>query len=145
MDRCAHFDILCFIMSPDASTPLPLGFDRREYYRITIMLPICLQAETDTTEGTLVEKSVNLSAGGIGLVVNRPFQPNDILSCTLLLAEQVPFKSSIEVVRVDPLPYPPDTYRLHARFIEMTREYRELLVRHILQFQREHLTKHYSV
>jgi len=138
------FDILFSIMSPDAATPPSPETDRREYYRITVMLPICLQAKTDTTEGTLVEKSVNLSAGGIGLVVNRPFQPNDILSCTLLLAEQVPFKSSIEVVRVDSLPYPPDTYRLHARFIEMTRENRELLVRHILQFQREHLTKHYS-
>lgn len=132
-------------MSPDAATPPSPEIDRREYYRITVTLPICLQTQTDATEGTLIEKSVNLSAGGIGLVVNRPFQPNDILSCTLLLAEQVPFKSSIEVVRVDSLPYPPDTYRLHARFIEMTRENRELLVRHILQFQREHLTKHYSV
>jgi c-di-GMP-binding flagellar brake protein YcgR len=145
MDRRAHFDILISIMSPDASTPSPLGSDRREYYRITITLPICLQTETDATEGTFIEKSVNLSAGGIGLVVNIPYHPNDILSCTLLLAEQVLFKSSIEVVRVDSLPYPPNTYRLHARFIEMTRENRELLVRHILQFQREHLTRHYSV
>ncbi|MDH4078245.1 MAG: PilZ domain-containing protein [Nitrospira sp.] len=131
-------------MSSDPSTPPPLDSERREYYRITITLPICLQAETDVTEGVLIEKSVNLSAGGIGLVVNRPFQPNEILSCTLLLAEQVRFTSPIEVLRVDSLPYPPDTYRLHARFIEMSRENRELLVRHILQFQREHLTRHYS-
>jgi c-di-GMP-binding flagellar brake protein YcgR len=132
-------------MASDTPTPPTTGRERREFYRITITLPICLQTETDATEGTLIEKSVNLSAGGIGLVVNTPFYPNDILSCTLLLAEQVPFKSSIEVVRVDSLPYPPDSYRLHARFIEMTRENRELLVRHILQFQREHLTRHYSV
>ncbi|NGZ01646.1 MAG: hypothetical protein CV090_01180 [Nitrospira sp. WS238] len=144
MDRCAHFDILCFIMASDEPNRLSLGADRREYYRITITLPICLQVETDATECTFVEKSVNLSAGGIGLVVNRPFQPNDLLSCTLLLAEQVPFQSSIEVLRVDTLPYPPDTYRLHARFVEMTRDNRELLVRHILQLQREHLTRHYS-
>ncbi len=145
MDRCAQFDILCFIMSSDEPTRRSLESDRREYYRITITLPICLQAETDATEETPVEKSVNLSAGGIGLVVNKPFQPNTILSCTLLLAEQARFTSPIEVLRVDALPYPPDTYRLHARFIEMTRENRELLVRHILQFQREHLSKHYSV
>ena len=145
MDRCGHFDILCFIMSSDEPTRPSLESERREYYRITITLPICLQAETDATEDALIEKSVNLSAGGIGLIVNRPLQPNEILSCTILLAEQVPFKSLIEVLRVDPLPYPPDTYRLHARFIDMTRENRELLVRHILQFQREHLTKHYSV
>jgi c-di-GMP-binding flagellar brake protein YcgR len=145
MDQHAHFDILSSIMPPDASSPPSLGSDRREYYRITVTLPVCLQTETDATEGTLVEKSVNLSAGGIGLVVSTPFQPNDILSCALLLGMQAPFKSSIEVVRVDSLPYPPNTYRLHARFIGMTRENRELLVRHILQFQREHLTKHYSV
>ncbi len=145
MDQCGHFDILCFIMSSDEPTRPSLESERREYYRITITLPICLQVKTDTTEGALIEKSVNLSAGGIGLVVNRPFQANDILSCTLLLAEQVRFTSPIEVLRVDPLPYPPDTYRLHARFIDMTSENRELLVRHILQFQREHLTKHYSV
>ncbi|MBX3318526.1 MAG: PilZ domain-containing protein [Nitrospira sp.] len=131
-------------MSSDEPTRPSLESERREYYRITITLPICLQTETDTPEGALIEKSVNLSAGGIGLVVNRPFPPNEILSCTLLLAEQVRFTSPIEVLRVDPLPYPPDTYRLHARFIDMTRENRELLVRHILQFQREHLTRHYS-
>lgn len=131
-------------MSSDEPTRPSLESERREYYRITITLPICLQTETNTSEGSLIEKSVNLSAGGIGLVVNRPFPPNETLSCTLLLAEQVRFTSPIEVLRVDPLPYPPDTYRLHARFIDMTRENRELLVRHILQFQREHLTRHYS-
>lgn len=132
-------------MASDAAPRLPLESDRREYYRITVTLPICLQAGTDASEGPFIEKSVNLSAGGIGLVVNKPFQPNEILSCTVLLAEQVRFTSPIEVLRVDTIPYPPDTYRLHARFIEMTRDNRELLVRHILQFQREHLTKHYLV
>lgn len=144
MDRCGHFDILGFIMSSDEPTRPSLESERREYYRITVSLPICLQTVTDAAEGALIEKSVNLSAGGIGLVVNRTFQPNALLSCTLLLAEQVRFTSPIEVLRVDPLPYPPDTYRLHARFIDMTRENRELLVRHILQFQREHLSRHYS-
>lgn len=145
MVRCTYFDILCFIMPSNEPTRPPLASERREYYRITVTLPISLQAETDATGGTLIERSVNLSAGGIGLVVNRPFNPNEILSCTLLLAEQIRFTSSIEVLRVDVLPYPPNTYRLHARFIELTKENRELLVRYILQFQREHLTKHYSV
>jgi c-di-GMP-binding flagellar brake protein YcgR len=131
-------------MPSDAPAPPSSARDRREYYRITVTLPICLQHETDTTEGTPAEKSVNLSAGGIGLVVNALFQPNEVLSCTLILSEQVSFKSSIEVLRVDPLPYPLGTYRLHARFIGMTMQNRELLVRHILQFQREHLNKHYS-
>ncbi len=131
-------------MASDTTTPQPSGRDRREYYRITITLPISLQAETDSIEGELTEQSVNLSAGGIGLVVNHPFEANEILSCTLLLSDQAPFKSPIEVLRVDPLPYPPGIYRLHARFVRMTLQNRDLLVRHILQFQRDHLTKHYS-
>jgi hypothetical protein len=47
-------------------------------------------------------------------------------------------------LRLDPVPYPADTYRLHARFIRMTSQSRELLIRHILGFQRDHLNRHYS-
>ncbi len=96
------------------------------------------------TEGTITEKSVNLSAGGIGLVVNIPYQANEVLACTLLLPDQAPFTASIEVLRVDPLPSPPNTYRLHARFIRLTSVEREMLVRCVLQLQRAHLNKHYS-
>jgi hypothetical protein len=35
-------------------------------------------------------------------------------------------------------------YRLHARFVGMTAQDRELLVRYILRFQRDHLQEHYS-
>jgi c-di-GMP-binding flagellar brake protein YcgR len=144
MDQCSHFGILFPTMPPDPPAQPSSPRERREYYRITITLPICIQTEADITEGNFTETSVNLSAGGIGLVVHQVYQPNEILSCTLFLADQVPFKSPIEVLRVDPLPYPPGIYRLHARFVGMTMQSRELLVRHILQFQRDHLTRHYS-
>ena len=144
MDLLAHFDILTPIMAAPPPTLEPSGRDRREYYRITVTLPICLQPETETIEGELVKQSVNLSAGGIGLTLNSLFQPEAILSCTLLFPDQVLFKSFIEVLRVDPVAYPLNTYRLHGRFIRLTRDDREQLVRYILQFQREHLSKHYS-
>jgi hypothetical protein len=145
MDLFARFDILVHTMPPDTPTSPPSPRDRRDYYRITVTLPICLQPETATIEGELVTQPVNLSAGGIGLRTDTPFQPDSILSCTLLFPDQVVFKSFIEVLRVVPTAYPPNTYRLHARFIRMTTDNREQLVRYILQFQREHLTKHYSV
>jgi c-di-GMP-binding flagellar brake protein YcgR len=132
-------------MPPDTQASQPSPKDRREFYRITVTLPICLQRESDTTEETLVQRSVNISGGGIGITIDQPFQANEILSCTLLLPGQVLFKSSLEVLRVDPIIYPPNTYRLHGRFVRMTGQDQELLIRHILQFQREHLTKHYSV
>ena len=43
-----------------------------------------------------------------------------------------------------PLPYQINTYRLHARFVRMTTQNQELLIRHILGFQRSHLENHYS-
>jgi c-di-GMP-binding flagellar brake protein YcgR len=144
MDRGSYFGILRSIMSAEGPAPPPTGREWRDYYRITVTLPIRLQPETDMTEGTITEKSVNLSAGGIGLVVNIPYQANEVLACTLLLPDQAPFTASIEVLRVDPLPSPPNTYRLHARFIRLTSVEREMLVRCVLQLQRAHLNKHYS-
>lgn len=139
-----HFGILLHTMPSDTPTPQPSGRERREYYRITVTLPICLQQEAAETEGTLVERSVNISAGGIGVILDQTFEVNDILSCTLLLPDQALFKSHLEVLRVDSIAYPLNTYRLHGRFVRMANPVRELLIRHIIQFQREHLTKHYS-
>jgi c-di-GMP-binding flagellar brake protein YcgR len=144
MDWAFRFGILLPTMASDNTTPQPSGRERREYYRITVTLPICLQQETTETEGPLVERAVNISAGGIGITLNQVFEANAILSCTLLLPGEVLFKSYLEVLRVDPIPYPLNTYRLHGRFIRMATADRELLTRHIIQFQREHLNKHYS-
>lgn len=132
--------------SDTSDTPAsePTGKDRRAYFRINVDLPICIQPETDTTEATFTEQSVNISGGGIGVVVNTDYRPSEILSLTLLLPDHVIFKSHMEVLRVDPLPYRPGTYRLHARFVKMTTQNQELLIRYIMRFQREHLQGHYS-
>ena len=131
-------------MPPDTPASQPSPADRREFYRITVTLPICLQPESDTAEAALVQRSVNISGGGIGVTLNQTFEVNEVLSCTLLLPGQVLFRSYIEVLRVDPIAYPLNTYRLHGRFVRMANRDRELLIRHILKFQREHLNKHYS-
>jgi c-di-GMP-binding flagellar brake protein YcgR len=130
-------------MSSDTPPSQTSGRDRREYYRITVTLPISIQPETDNTEFELIEKPVNISGGGVGLTVNTPYQPDEILLLTLRLPDHVLFKAFIEILRLDPIPYPADTYRLHARFIRMTSQSRELLIRHILSFQRDLLNKHY--
>ena len=106
-------------------------------------MPVSIQAETDTTEAELIEKSVNISGGGIGLTVNRVYNPDEILSLTLILPGQVIFKAYAEVLRLEPIPHHVDTYRLHTRFVRMTTQNQELLIGHILRFQRDHLEKHY--
>ena len=138
------FVILASTMPPDMPSQ-PSGRERREFYRITVLLPICIQLETDEAEGEFTEKSVNLSGGGVGVTVIERYTPGEVLSLTLLLPEQVPFKSSIEVLRLDPLPVPGGAHRLHARFVRMTSQNRELLIRYIVRFQRDHLQEHYSV
>jgi len=130
---------------PPATPTLPSSFeDRRDYYRITVVLPISIQVETDITEGEFIEKAVNISGGGIGMTVNLPCNPSQILSLTLRFPDRVIFKAYIEVLRQDPIAYPAHTYRLHARFVRMTVQNRELLIRYIMGFQRDHLERHYS-
>jgi c-di-GMP-binding flagellar brake protein YcgR len=131
-------------MPSDAPASQPSGRDRREYYRITVTLPIRIQLETDTTEGTFIKQSVNLSGGGLGITISTAYQPSDLLSITLHLPDHGPFTAFAEVLRLDPIPYPEGTYRLHARFVRMSPQDREVLLRHILQFQRDHLQSHYS-
>ncbi|NOS82038.1 MAG: hypothetical protein E8D46_16425 [Nitrospira sp.] len=131
-------------MPSDAPTSQLSAIDRRTYFRINAILPISIQTEADTTEGAFIEKSVNISGGGIGVIVNVAYKPDEILSLTLILPDKVIFKTYAEVLRLDPLPYQLDTYRLHARFVRMTTQNQELLIRHILRFQRDHLEKHYS-
>lgn len=131
-------------MASDSPTSQSFPRDRREFYRITSTLSIRLQLETDPSGGPFSRIPVNLSAGGIGVTLNTAFQANDILLCTLLLADQEPFKAYVEVLRIDPIYNPPHTFRLHGRFIRMSAPEREFLVRTILHLQREHLSKHYS-
>lgn len=140
----ADFAILDRTMASEIPPSQPSGRDRREYYRITVTLPIRIQPEADSTEGELTEKSVNISGGGFGVTVTTVYQPNDILSVTLRLPDHGLFTSLAEVLRLDPIAYPGGTYRLHARFVRMPSHDRELLIRHIVLFQRDHLAKHYS-
>jgi c-di-GMP-binding flagellar brake protein YcgR len=129
-------------MSPD--TPSSFA-DRRAYYRINVMVTMCLQAETDDTQGELLERTVNLSGGGIGVVVNTLYQPQDILALTMRFPDQVIFKASIEVLRVDLIEaHHIRTYRLHARFVKMAAQDQERLIQYVMRFQREHLARHYS-
>lgn len=131
-------------MPSDTPTSKPSPRDRRAYFRVNVVLPISIQPEMDTTEGEFVEKSVNISGGGIGVTVTAAYKPDEILSLTLILPDKVIFKAYAEVLRLDPLPYQVGSYRLHARFVRMTMQNQELLIRHILRFQRDHLENHYS-
>jgi c-di-GMP-binding flagellar brake protein YcgR len=128
-------------MSPD---PEPSARDRRHHFRMTIVLPVSIQLQTDTEESVLTEQSINISGGGIGFVSDIAHDPGDILTITLLLQEHVLLKIQAEVLRRDALPHQVQGFRVHARFIQISEQERELLIRHIMRLQREHLHGHYS-
>jgi c-di-GMP-binding flagellar brake protein YcgR len=111
---------------------------------MTIVLPVSVQLETDTEESALTKQSINISGGGIGFVSDIAHNPGDILTITLLLHEQVLLKVHAEVLRREPLPYRGNAARIHARFIQISEQDRELLIKHIMRLQREHLHGHYS-
>ena len=122
----------------------PSGRERREYYRITVTLPIRIQPESDQTESAFVDKSINLSGGGIGVTITEVYQPSDVLVITFRLPEHGLFTAFAEVLRLDSIPYPGGTYRLHARFIRMPAKDRDILIRHITRCHRDRLQDHYS-
>lgn len=134
--------ILLYFYVPMPTDPPPSSRDRRHYFRMTTALPISIQLKSDTAKIELVEKSVNLSAGGIGFVTDTAYGPGDILTITLRLEEHVLFVAQAEVLRQDLLPS--QAYRIHARFIRMSEHDRESLVGHIMRLQRAHLHGHYS-
>lgn len=131
-------------MSANAPESKPSWKDRREYYRVTVTIPLCIQPESATTPAPLTTQSINLSGGGFGLIVDRTYQPEELLSLTLLITKQEIFQAVAEVLRVEPLTARKGAYRLHARFVKLSPQKRDQLVRHITQFQRDHLTKHYN-
>jgi c-di-GMP-binding flagellar brake protein YcgR len=136
-----RFAILLLAMSSD---PESSARDRRNHFRITIVSPVSIQLETDTEESVLTEQSINISGGGVGFVSDIAHNLGDILTITLLLHEEVLFKVQAEVLRRDPLPHQAQASRIHARFIQISEQERELLIRHIMRLQREHLHGHYS-
>jgi c-di-GMP-binding flagellar brake protein YcgR len=49
-----------------------------------------------------------------------------------------------EVLRREQLAHRPQASRIHARFIQISEQEREVLIGHLLRLQREHLHGHYS-
>ena len=54
-------------MLANASASQPSEQDRRSYFRVNVILPVSIQAETDTTEGEVIENSSTLVVGALAL------------------------------------------------------------------------------
>src|SRR3982751_4516365 len=93
--------------------------ERREYFRITMTLPIAIQLEADRSCCTCTPQPVNVSAGGIGFVSDLPYRPGDIVVVSLQLTHECVFRGLAEVLRRDPVPQGIGRYRVRARFLNL--------------------------
>lgn len=67
----AGYALYCNGMPTDTPKSPSAPDDRRAYCRVTVVLPISLQNETDIGEEKFIEESVNISGGGIGVTVRK--------------------------------------------------------------------------
>ena len=82
---------------------------------------------------------VNVSAGGLRFVSRRRFQEGDVLDISLVLPPFTPVTAKAEVTRVSPHEPDGEGADIAARFVSISTEDRERLIRHILLLQAERI------
>lgn len=87
---------------------------------------------------------VNLSAGGIRFPADRPVHPHEQLELNLVLPPFTPIRSIVEVLRVqecDPLGGP---FKVAAKFLSLSPDDRERIIRHIFTLDSARLRGYYA-
>ena len=83
--------------------------------------------------------SVNISGGGLRFTAEREFKQSDIIEVSLVLPPFTPVNAKAEVLRVTPQGRDGARYHIAARFVTISPDDRERLIRHILLLQAERL------
>jgi hypothetical protein len=82
---------------------------------------------------------VNISGGGLRFRSARPFEESDVLDVSLVLPPFTPIAAKAEVTRVTMEDTGVRRFDIAARFIDISSEDRERLIRHILLLQAERI------
>lgn len=82
---------------------------------------------------------VNVSGGGLRFRSTRPFRESDVLEISLVLPPFTPIVAKAEVTRVAADDTGDRRFDIAARFIDISSEDRERLIRHILLLQAERI------
>ena len=69
-EQVTDFVILADTMTPDTHHQSRPG-ETPQFYRITVLLPMCIRVAGDERKAKLTETSSTSSAGGIGVMVHR--------------------------------------------------------------------------
>lgn len=92
-------------------------------------------------EGVALPKltEVNISGGGISFAASRKFQEGDQLDLRVILPPFTPIQTRVEITRVEPADGKEEAWSTGTRFIQISQDDHECLIRHILHVQAERL------
>ncbi len=82
---------------------------------------------------------VNISAGGLRFVTTRAFREADMLDISVVLPPFTPIGAKAEIIRVTPEGTDGRRFEIAARFVHISAEDRERLIRHVLLLQAERI------
>lgn len=126
-------------------TNLDDSSDKRSHFRLDTVLPITYCIEGDVEQPLPQPIRVNLSVGGIGLVVQRQLAVGTTLSVTLFLPSGAPIQAQAKVVREAPAPRAGVVPTVGLQFTTLAERDRERINSHIFQLQIERRRTRYQV
>ncbi|HKN86955.1 MAG TPA: PilZ domain-containing protein [Nitrospiraceae bacterium] len=100
-------------------------------------------------EGIVLPKrtDVNISGGGISFITPRQFQEHDQLDLRVILPPFTPIQARVEIIRVIAMEGKSGTdgWYTATRFMQITQDDHECLIRHILHTQAERLRARHAM
>ena len=98
-------------------------------------------------EGIALPKrtDVNISGGGISFTTPRRFQEQDQLDLRVILPPFSPIQARVEITRVIAMESGTDGWYTATRFMQITQDDHECLIRHILHTQAERLRARHAM
>jgi len=119
--------------------------EKREYFRLTVQLPVDYQLEGEEARSVPKPMSLNLSGGGVGFVTQRTFNLGDMLVLRIVLPSPPPITARAKIVRVAPLEKDEASFSIGAQFSVLDTEDQERILKFLLALDRKRRHDHYNV
>ncbi|TAJ29479.1 MAG: PilZ domain-containing protein [Nitrospirae bacterium] len=126
------------------ATPPDSSEDKREYFRLTVNLPMAYQLEGETVSSAPTPMSLNLSGGGVGFVAERKFNLDDMLLLKILLPSQPPIFARAKIVRTAQLGKNTASYSIGAQFTGLDGKDKEQILKYLINVQLERRRERYT-
>jgi c-di-GMP-binding flagellar brake protein YcgR len=117
--------------------------EKREYFRLTVQLPVDYRLEGEETKSVPKPMNLNLSGGGVGFITQRTFNLGDTLVLRIVLPSTPPLTARAKVVRVAPLEKDRASFSIGAQFTVLDSEDQERILKFLLALDRKRRHDHF--